>query len=647
MTTAVICFTQAGFDLGVRLISVLGDGASLSRRQPIASEFTLERCQDGGLADWTSSRFDSCEALVFIGSTGIAVRAIADHIRSKISDPAVVVIDEQGQFVIPILSGHIGGANALARRLASALDAIPVLTTATDARGLFAIDDWARGQGLRIANPDQIKKISSALLAGRPIHLASEFPIAGALPDGIHLAQWGSDHWDVLVTCRTLRPDETDSALHLVPPVVTAGIGCRKGTSSATIQSAVAQALADAGYDSLSLAGISSIDLKSREPGLIEFCECQGLSLRTFTAEQLASREGEFTPSAFVESVTGVDNVCERAAIAASEGYLVAHKQSYDGVTVALALREPTLTWNSCDLTALCASPSSLAPAERANSSCARPAPGWAPPGQAVPATATQCDSRGQMNRLRGSLALVGMGPGSHDGMTFEADEALRTSDVIIGYKRYVQLLRPMYPDKEYISTGMTHEADRCQEALGQASTGKRVSLVSSGDPGVYAMAGLTYELSQNCTDMDIRVIPGVTAATSGAALLGAPIGHDFAVISLSDRLTDWDLIEDRLDAAARADFCVVLYNPSSRTRANHLARACDVLLRHKSPQTICGLAARIGREGQSARTTTLAGLGGENADMFTTVFVGNRSTRLIDGKMVTPRGYPTQEMET
>jgi len=239
------------------------------------------------------------------------------------------------------------------------------------------------------------------------------------------------------------------------------------------------------------------------------------------------------------------------------------------------------------------------------------------------------------------------MGPGSHEGMTFEADEALRTSDIIIAYKRYVQLLQPMYPDKEYISTGMTHEMERCRESLEQANTGKHVSLVSSGDSGVYAMAGLVYELSEDFEDVDIRVVPGVTAATSGAALLGAPIGHDFAVISLSDRLTDWALIEERLDAAARTDFCVVLYNPSSRTRANYLARACDVLLRYKSPETVCGLASRIGREGESAWTTTLAALGEETADMFTTVFVGNRSTRLIGGKMVTPRGYLTQETES
>ncbi len=239
-----------------------------------------------------------------------------------------------------------------------------------------------------------------------------------------------------------------------------------------------------------------------------------------------------------------------------------------------------------------------------------------------------------------GLLTLVGMGPGDHDGMTFAADEALKTADVIVGYKRYVSLLRPLYPDKEYVSTGMTHEVDRCRDALALANDGKRVALVSSGDAGVYAMAGLVYELSVGFPDVEITIVPGVTAATSGAALLGAPIGHDFAVISLSDRLTDWDVIERRLDAAAWADFCVVLYNPSSHTRADHLTRACDILLRHKAPETVCGLAYRVGRDGEGTSVSTLRELRTAPADMFTTVFVGNRSTRAIDGRMVTPRGY-------
>ena len=237
-------------------------------------------------------------------------------------------------------------------------------------------------------------------------------------------------------------------------------------------------------------------------------------------------------------------------------------------------------------------------------------------------------------------LTLVGMGPGNHAGMTFAADEALKAADVIVGYTRYVQLLRPLYPSKQYVSTGMTHEEDRCREALELAAGGDRVALVSSGDAGVYALAGLVYELAVDFPGVQIAVVPGVTAATSGAALLGAPIGHDFAVVSLSDRLTDWEAIERRLEAAAGAGFCVVLYNPASHARADYLARACDVLLRRLPPQTVCGLASRIGREGENVWVTTLGELRDMPADMFTTVFVGTGSTRVIGGRMVTPRGY-------
>ena len=242
------------------------------------------------------------------------------------------------------------------------------------------------------------------------------------------------------------------------------------------------------------------------------------------------------------------------------------------------------------------------------------------------------------------TLTLVGMGPGDRAGMTFACDEALDAADVIVGYKRYIQLLQPLYPGKEYIASGMTHEADRCRAALKLADAGRRVALVSSGDAGVYGMAGLVFELAAGFPEVAITVVPGVTAASSGAALLGAPIGHDFAVISLSDRLTSWAVIEQRLDAAALADFCVVLYNPASRGRADYLARACDILLRHKPAATVCGLACRIGRAGEASTVTTLGELPGQAADMFTTVFVGNHSTCVIDGRMVTPRGYDVHE---
>ncbi len=237
-------------------------------------------------------------------------------------------------------------------------------------------------------------------------------------------------------------------------------------------------------------------------------------------------------------------------------------------------------------------------------------------------------------------LYIVGIGPGKKEGMTIEADNALTGADVIAGYKKYVELVRPFYPDKEYVDTGMTREKERVLAALDLAASGKNVALICSGDSGVYGMAGLAYELAEDIEDVEIEVVPGVTAALSGGAVLGAPLGHDFAVISLSDLLTPWELIEKRLTLAARADMCICIYNPASRGRADYLSRACEILEGEIPSDRVCGMVKNIGREGERAETMTLKELASADADMFTTVFIGNSQTRVINGKMVTPRGY-------
>lgn len=237
-------------------------------------------------------------------------------------------------------------------------------------------------------------------------------------------------------------------------------------------------------------------------------------------------------------------------------------------------------------------------------------------------------------------LYVVGLGPGKQEGMTLAADRALRESEIIIGYSKYVALVRPYFPEKTYMDTGMTKETERCRKALETANEGRTTALVCSGDSSVYGMAGLIYELSVDFPDVSIRVIPGVTAALSGGAILGAPLGHDFAVISLSDLLTPWETIEKRLHCAGQGDFCISLYNPGSHKRTDYLQRACDILLQYRSGDTVCGLAHDIGRDGEWCELTTLAKLRDTAVDMFTTVFIGNGQTRVIAGKMVTPRGY-------
>ena len=237
-------------------------------------------------------------------------------------------------------------------------------------------------------------------------------------------------------------------------------------------------------------------------------------------------------------------------------------------------------------------------------------------------------------------IYVVGIGPGAYEKMTIEAAEALKNSDVIIGYTVYVDLVKNHFPGKEFLTTPMKKEVERCVMAFDEAMKGKVVSMICSGDAGVYGMAGLMYEVGINYPEVELEIIPGVTAATGGAAVLGAPLIHDFCLISLSDLLTPWEKIETRLVDAAHADFVICLYNPSSKKRHDYLMKACDLMMQYKGEETVCGIVSNIGRDGESMKVMTLSELRETPVDMFTTVFIGNSQTKNINGKMVTPRGY-------
>lgn len=242
-----------------------------------------------------------------------------------------------------------------------------------------------------------------------------------------------------------------------------------------------------------------------------------------------------------------------------------------------------------------------------------------------------------------GKIYVTGLGPGAEDQMTKKAQKVLESCQVIIGYTVYIDLIREQFPDKIFLSTPMRQEAQRCRMAFEEARKGQDVAMVCSGDAGIYGMAGLICEIGKDYPEIGIEIIPGITAASGGAAVLGAPLMHDFAVISLSDLLTPWELIEKRLRLAAEGDFAICIYNPSSRKRRDYLERACRILLEHRSPDTVCGLVRNIGREGQSFQVMTLGALKDTETDMFTTVFVGNSATREQGGRMVTPRGYRSE----
>lgn len=236
-------------------------------------------------------------------------------------------------------------------------------------------------------------------------------------------------------------------------------------------------------------------------------------------------------------------------------------------------------------------------------------------------------------------LYIVGFGSGSRENMTLEAEKVISGSDIIVGYTAYIDILKKYFPDKNYYSTGMRQERERVIYALENAKD-KNISLVCSGDSAVYGMAGLAIELSVDYPDIDIEIVSGVTSALSGGAVLGSPLGHDFAVISLSDLLTPWDKIAKRIEYAAMGDFVIAIYNPSSKKRSDYLSHACDIIMMYRKPDIVCGYVKNIGREGQESRITTLAELRNIKVDMFTTVFIGNSETKVINNRMVTPRGY-------
>lgn len=322
MNVACLAFTEQGFALAQTLATALGGEACRSGR-PLT------------LAQWTQQHFGTDRALLYVGAVGIAVRAVAPYLRSKTTDPAVVVVDECGRFAVPLVSGHLGGANDLARKVAELCGAIPVITTATDANGVFAVDEWARRQQCVVLHTACIRKVSGALLAGETVHIQTEIPVKGAPPAGVEAEQQGP-----CAVYVGFAP-QPDTVLWLVPRRIVLGIGCRKGTPAALLE----EALAASGLPVQAVCTVATIDLKAQEPGLLAFCREHGWPLQVFSAGELAGLEGNFTASTFVQKTTGVDNVCERAAVLASGGMLLRRKMVANGVTLAAAVQPYELDW--------------------------------------------------------------------------------------------------------------------------------------------------------------------------------------------------------------------------------------------------------------------------------------------------------------
>ena len=609
----ILYFTQAGAALAAKLKRELTPEASVTYKSG-----------KGCCKEWTAEHFRKGNVLVYIGACGIAVRAIAPHIGSKDTDPAVIVIDEKGENVIPILAGHLGGANEWARKIARLTEGQPVLTTATDVNGIFAVDLFAKDNQLLISDLKKAGRFTASLLEEReasviiPSKYADVIRYEDGIPAELKVYDLSDEQLEslqgtnaALITPEAESSDKANTPLRLIPRCVILGIGCRKGKSYEELRDYVEEALQELGLCREAVCAVASIDVKKEEPGLISLAADFGVPLLTFSAEELEKAELEnwtFAESDRVREHVGTGNVCERAAVSAGAGKILRGKTAKNGMTICVGMKPVELYWKPEDSS--------------------------------------------RRNDPKGHLFVVGIGPGNPEGMTGQAAAALENSDTIIGYSVYNDLVKPYYPDKRYLTTPMTGEEARCRMAIEEAKAGHTVALICSGDPGVYGMAGLVLELAGNekedgrsCgTDIDIEIISGVTAALSGAALLGAPLVHDFAVISLSDRLTPWEKIEKRLRAAAVADLCIVLYNPSSKGRKEHLHRAAQILAEHVPQSRICGIADRIGREGEKTRVMTLGELADAETDMFSTVFIGNSSTKRLGNRMVTPRGYRSEK---
>ena len=330
----------------IKLFAYSKKGIETGHRIMAATEgefeaYTVERLAGGGFLPLPKpadpvykEAFAASDALVFVSSCGIAVRSIAPYVKSKTEDPAVIVTDETGRFVISLLSGHMGGANALTEKVAAAIGAVPVVTTATDANGRFSVDTWAKSNGFAIGDMRAAKAVSAAILE-TDVPLTSVFPIQGGLPNGIVLGQSG----DVGILLSFKKEEPFQTTLRLIPKCLNLGIGCRRGTSEEAIASAIKRVLDDNNLDACAVGCAASIDLKKDEAGLISYCEDAGIPLRFYSAEQLNAVKGEFTASEFVKKTTGVDNVCERAAMIGAEE-LIVKKTEADGVTVAVAVKK-------------------------------------------------------------------------------------------------------------------------------------------------------------------------------------------------------------------------------------------------------------------------------------------------------------------
>ena len=534
--------------------------------------------------------FAAGRPIVGLCAAGILLRAVAPLLADKRSEPPLLAVAEDGSCAVPLLGGH-RGANEMALTIARLTGGQAAITTASEVRLGFALD--APPPGWRIANPDKVKDIAAALLAGERVALRCEAGDADWLSEIPFVAEAPKT---IRITDRVTRGGE---ALVYHPPVLALGVGCARGCAADELGALATKTLAEAGLAAGAVALVASLDIKMDEPAVEALAAMLDVPARFFPADRLLTETSRLkNPSETVFRAVGCWGVAEGAALAAvgGTGALVVEKKRSANATCAIARASRSL-------------------------------------------------DAGTIGQRRGSLAIVGIGPGDRAARTFAAEAALACAEDVVGLPLYLDLLGASVAGKRLHASPLGEEAARARLALELAGEGRAVALVSSGDAGIYGLASLVFELlereaASSWQRVALEVVPGVSALQAAAARLGAPLGHDFCAISLSDLMTPWPVIERRLEAAAAGDFVVALFNPRSERRRTQLSRAREIFRRARDPATPVALARNLGRAGERVTLATLGEFDESAVDMLTIVIIGSSRTRRVGARLYTPRGY-------
>ncbi|MCW9033032.1 MAG: precorrin-3B C(17)-methyltransferase [Rhodospirillales bacterium] len=595
MTTAIIILGASGLNIAKQVKAVLPG----SKIHCLISNVEEADIIYTNAKEHIRTLFENGTTIIGICASAILIRSVAPVLDDKTKEPSVIAVAEDGSAVVPLLGGH-NGANQLAKTIADEFSTKPSITTAGDLRFGLALDEPPRGW--HVANPEAAKGVMAKMLSGDGVDLQVEAgEVAWLRNSGAPFKEGVSP--SIHATHKVPVIQDGDLILH--PTVLALGVGCERGTEPDELIALVRDVMKKETLAEASIACVASIDLKSDEPAIHALAKELGIPVRFFSPEELEAQAPYLqTPSEIVFKEVGCHGVSEGAALAAAGGgknaVLAAAKFKSNRATCAVALANKGID----------------------------------------PLT---------IGKPQGVLSIVGVGPGTPKWRTPEVSHLISQATDVVGYQLYLDLIAPLIVGKQQHESALAQEENRVRRALDLAAEGRNVALVCSGDAGIYALATLAFELldRENRGDWNrvaVQVSPGISAIQAAAARTGAPIGHDFCTVSLSDLLTPWEDIERRLKAVADGDFIVALYNPVSKRRRTQLPIAREILLTGRPPETPVILARNLGRDDENIRSTTLGELTPDHADMLTLVLIGNSNTKLIkrgeNTWIYTPRGY-------